>query len=37
MAMGQAVPEVHEAADATTLSVDEDGAAVELSLWFPGQ
>ena len=37
VAMGQAVPEVHEAADATTLSVDEDGAAVELSLWFPGQ
>ena len=35
VAMGQAVPEVHEAADATTLSVDEDGAAVELSLWFP--
>jgi hypothetical protein len=26
---------VHEAADATTLSVDEDGAAVELSRWFP--
>jgi HAD superfamily hydrolase (TIGR01484 family) len=35
VAMGQAVPEVHEAADATTLSVDEDGAAVELALWFP--
>jgi len=35
VAMGQAVPEVHEAADASTLSVDEDGAAVELSLWFP--
>jgi HAD superfamily hydrolase (TIGR01484 family) len=35
VAMGQAVPEVHEAADATTLSVDEDGAAAELSLWFP--
>ncbi|MET1060407.1 MAG: HAD family hydrolase [Nocardioides sp.] len=35
VAMGQAVPEVHEAADASTLAVDEDGAAVELSLWFP--
>jgi hypothetical protein len=35
VAMGQAVPEVHEAADATTLTVDEDGAAAELSLWFP--
>ena len=35
VAMGQSVPEVHEAADATTLTVDEDGAAAELSLWFP--
>ncbi len=35
VAMGQAVPEVHEAADATTLTVDEDGAAAELSRWFP--
>lgn len=35
VAMGQAVPEVHEAADATTLTVDEDGAAVEMSRYFP--
>jgi len=35
VAMGQAVPEVQEVADATTLSVDEDGAAVELARWFP--
>jgi hydroxymethylpyrimidine pyrophosphatase-like HAD family hydrolase len=35
VAMGQAVPEVHEAADESTLTVDEDGAAVELSRWFP--
>ncbi len=35
VAMGQAVPEVHEAADATTLPVVEDGAAVELRRWFP--
>jgi HAD superfamily hydrolase (TIGR01484 family) len=34
VAMGQAVPEVHEAADASTLPVNEDGAAVELSRWF---
>lgn len=36
VAMGQAVPEVHDAADATTLSVDEDGAAVEIDRWFGG-
>jgi len=35
VAMGQAVPEVQEVADATTLSVDDDGAAVELGRWFP--
>ncbi|GAB3653796.1 HAD family hydrolase [Nocardioides korecus] len=35
VAMGQAVPEVHEAADATTDSVHDDGAAVELRRWFP--
>ena len=35
VAMGQAVPEVHEAADASTLGVDDDGAAVELSRYFP--
>jgi HAD superfamily hydrolase (TIGR01484 family) len=35
VAMGQAVAEVHEAADASTVTVDEDGAAVELSRWFP--
>ena len=34
VAMGQAVPEVLEAADAVTLPVDEDGAAVELAQWF---
>lgn len=34
VAMGQAVPEVHEAADASTLTVDEDGAAVEIDRWF---
>ncbi len=34
VAMGQAVPEVHEAADASTVSVHEDGAAVELMRWF---
>lgn len=36
VAMGQAVQEVHDAADATTLSVDEDGAAVEIDRWFGG-
>jgi len=34
VAMGQAVPEVQEAADHVTLPVDEHGAAVELDLWF---
>ncbi|MEQ7849103.1 HAD family hydrolase [Nocardioides kribbensis] len=35
VAMGQAVPEVHAVADATTASVDDDGAAVEIRRWFP--
>jgi len=35
VAMGQAIPEVLEAADAITLPVDEDGAAAEISRWFP--
>jgi HAD superfamily hydrolase (TIGR01484 family) len=35
VAMGQAVEEVHEAADATTETVYDDGAAVELRRWFP--
>ena len=35
VAMGQAVPEVHAAADATTESVHDDGAAVELRRHFP--
>ncbi|MGH3412312.1 MAG: HAD family hydrolase [Marmoricola sp.] len=34
VAMGQAVPEVREAADAVTASVYDDGVAVELRLWF---
>jgi HAD superfamily hydrolase (TIGR01484 family) len=34
VAMGQAVQEVHDAADDSTLSVDDDGCAVELSRWF---
>ncbi|WP_232421789.1 HAD family hydrolase [Nocardioides sp. Iso805N] len=34
VAMGQSIPEVLEAADAVTLSVEEDGAAVEISRWF---
>ena len=34
MAMGQAIPEVLEAADDVTLPVDEDGAAVEILRWF---
>jgi len=34
VAMGQAVQEVHDAADDTTLPVDEDGVAVELDRWF---
>jgi hydroxymethylpyrimidine pyrophosphatase-like HAD family hydrolase len=33
--MGQAVPEVHEAADASTDTVYDDGAAIELRRWFP--
>jgi hydroxymethylpyrimidine pyrophosphatase-like HAD family hydrolase len=35
VAMGQAVDRVLAAADHVTLPVDEDGAAVELSRWFP--
>ncbi len=35
VAMGQAVQEVHDAADDSTGTVDEDGAARELSRWFP--
>lgn len=34
VAMGQAVQEVHDVADDSTLPVDQDGAAVELSRWF---
>ena len=34
VAMGQAVEEVHEAADAVTGTVYDDGAAVELDRWF---
>lgn len=34
VAMGQAVPEVADAADAVTASVDDDGAAAELDRWF---
>ncbi|MCA1984339.1 HAD family hydrolase [Nocardioides nematodiphilus] len=34
VAMGQAVTDVREAADAVTLPVDQDGAAVEISRWF---
>jgi len=34
VAMGQAVSDVLEAADAVTLPVDEDGAAVEISRWY---
>ena len=34
VAMGQAVQEVHDAADDSTVTVDDDGAAVELSKWF---
>jgi HAD superfamily hydrolase (TIGR01484 family) len=34
VAMGQAIQEVHEAADASTESVYDDGAAVELDRWF---
>jgi HAD superfamily hydrolase (TIGR01484 family) len=35
VAMGQAVQEVHDAADAVAESVHDDGAAVELRRWFP--
>jgi Cof subfamily protein (haloacid dehalogenase superfamily) len=35
VAMGQAIDVVREAADAVTAPVDEDGAAVELSRWWP--
>jgi Cof subfamily protein (haloacid dehalogenase superfamily) len=35
VAMGQAVEEVHDAADATTETVYDDGAAVELRKYFP--
>lgn len=34
VAMGQAAQEVHDAADASTRSVGEDGVAVELGRWF---
>lgn len=34
VAMGQAIPEVHEVADAITESVEDDGAAVEIARWF---
>ena len=34
VAMGQAVEEVRAAADAVTVSVNDDGAAVELNRWF---
>lgn len=34
VAMGQAIDEVRNAADAITLSVNDDGAAVELDRWF---
>lgn len=36
VAMGQAVPEVLEAADHITLPVEEHGAAVEIDRWFGG-
>jgi HAD superfamily hydrolase (TIGR01484 family) len=35
VAMGQAVEEVREAADAVTASVYDDGAALEISRWYP--
>ena len=35
VAMGQAVEEVRTAADAVTATVDDDGAAVEMSRWWP--
>jgi hydroxymethylpyrimidine pyrophosphatase-like HAD family hydrolase len=33
--MGQAVDEVKAAADHVTATVNEDGAALEISRWFP--
>ena len=35
VAMGQAIEPVREAADAVTEGVNDDGAALELSRWFP--
>ena len=35
VAMGQAIEVVREAADAVTGAVHEEGAAAELSRWFP--
>ncbi len=35
VAMGQAVEEVREAADAVTGTVYDDGVVVELARWFP--
>lgn len=35
VAMGQAVQVVHDAADASTSAVGDDGAAEELGRWFP--
>ncbi|HEY0644736.1 MAG TPA: HAD family hydrolase [Nocardioides sp.] len=35
VAMGQAVEEVRAAADHVTATVNDDGAAVEMSRWFP--
>ncbi|MEN8706231.1 MAG: HAD hydrolase family protein [Nocardioides marinisabuli] len=35
VAMGQAIEEVRSAADAVTATVDEDGAAVEMSRYWP--
>ncbi len=35
VAMGQSIDVVKEAADAVTASVHDEGAAVELDLWFP--
>ncbi|UDY23350.1 HAD family hydrolase [Nocardioides sp. Kera G14] len=35
VAMGQATDDVKEVADAITLPVEEDGAAVEIDRWFP--
>ncbi|MFT4263760.1 MAG: HAD family hydrolase [Nocardioides sp.] len=35
VAMGQATDDVKEIADVVTLSVEEDGAAVEIDRWFP--